>query len=63
MVPIRTQEFVTRWFALVMKKQSGLGSYKPALDLIERRERELKGGRSRFSNKAARTSWGGGRPE
>jgi len=59
MVPIRTQDFVTRWFALVMEKRSGFGSYRPALDLIERRERELKGGRSRFSNKAARASWGG----
>ncbi|MDR6609030.1 hypothetical protein J2X87_004127 [Pseudomonas synxantha] len=59
MVPSRTQDFVTRWFAVVIEKKKEFGDFKPALDLIERRERELKGGRSRFSNKAARTSWGG----
>lgn len=58
-VPAKTKDFVTRWRDLVMAKRKGFGSYKPALDLIERRERELKSGRSRFSNKAARTSWGG----
>jgi hypothetical protein len=59
MVPTKTQYFVTRWFGLVMERRKDFGSYRPALDFIETRERELKGGRSRFTNKAARTSWGG----
>lgn len=60
-IPVPTQQFVQGWIRIL---QAGSGiprieSHNDARNLIRRRERFLKRGRSRFDNKNLRELWGG----
>ncbi|MGQ3002517.1 MAG: DUF6361 family protein [Hydrogenophaga sp.] len=54
-----TQRFVQEWLAIASGTAGSLEGSRQARSLVERRERELKGERSRFKNQAARKQWGG----
>ena len=54
-----TRRFVQTWLNMALEAGTAIGKSKPARKLIEARETRLKGGRSRFRNKAALNQWGG----
>lgn len=54
-----TQTFIEHWVQLV-RAGAPLSQSRPAHELIERRERQLKGSRSRFVNADALDAWQGG---
>jgi hypothetical protein len=58
-VPRQTRTFVEDWIAFVRDDPAGLIANNSARQLIQRRERRLKGGRSRFANHRALEQWGG----
>jgi hypothetical protein len=53
-----TRRFVDGWLA-VIKSDSDVAESSEARDLISRRERQIKGGRSRLANQAALDRWSG----
>jgi hypothetical protein len=56
----RTREFLDRWRALLAADGcAGAARSRDALQLVEQRERQLKGSRSRFGNARALELWGG----
>lgn len=54
-----TQSFIEGWVSLVQAGQP-LDTSRPAAELVQRRERQLKGLRSRFVNREALDVWQGG---
>lgn len=58
-ITTETQRFVERWHALTCGDSGKIGASVPARQLVEQRERKLKGARSRFANRAALKQWGG----
>lgn len=54
-----TRRFVQTWLDAAVKTGPKVGESKLARRLIEARETRLKGGRSRFMNRAALNQWGG----
>lgn len=58
-VTLRTREFVTTWQRLFREHGRGVGDTAEATRLVEQRERQLKGSRSRFCNSRALEVWGG----
>ena len=57
--PVRMQRFVERWIEIASDSPEELANDDAALQLIERRERRLKGGRARLSNQSALEQWSG----
>lgn len=55
----RTREFVTTWQRLFRERGSAVGNSSEAARLVEQREWQLKGSRSRFRNPRALEVWGG----
>ena len=55
----RTRTFVQQWIDHTRKSPKDLLSNTEALCLIKRREKKLKGNRSRFKNQRALEQWGG----
>jgi hypothetical protein len=55
----RTMTFIDDWLDL-LQSEGDVSTSKGARDLISRRERQIKGGRSRFLNQAALDRWSGG---
>jgi hypothetical protein len=55
----RTRIFIGEWLRILKDTDGHIVDSKIAHALIERRERDMKGPRSRFSNPAARKQWGG----
>lgn len=53
------QRFVERWIEIASDSPEELANDDAALQLIERRERRLKGGRARLSNQSALEQWSG----
>ena len=58
-VTARTREFVTTWQRLFREHGGGVGDTEEATRLVEQREWQLKGSRSRFRNSRALEVWGG----
>jgi hypothetical protein len=56
-----TNEFVDAWLdvAVAAERRTGVADAAGPRELIERRERTLKGGRARLANKHARETWSG----
>lgn len=54
-----TRRFVQAWLDAALEAGPTVGEFQPARRLIEVRETRLKGGRSRFRNRAALNQWGG----
>lgn len=54
-----TQRFIEQWRDLAIKGAGAASGSAAARQLIEARERKLKGPRSRFTNRAALKQWGG----
>lgn len=54
-----TRRFVQAWLDAALEAGRAVGEFQPARRLIEVRETRLKGGRSRFRNRAALNQWGG----
>lgn len=54
-----TCRFVQAWLDAALEAGPTIGKLQPARILIEARETRLKGGRSRFRNRAALNQWGG----
>lgn len=54
-----TRRFVQAWLDAAVETGATVSECKPARKLIEARETRLKGGRSRFRNRAALNQWGG----
>lgn len=54
-----TRRFVQAWLDVAVDTGTTVGESKLARRLIEARETRLKGGRSRFRNRAALNQWGG----
>lgn len=55
----RTRGFVGEWLRILKASSGQVADSKSARTLIERREQDMKGVRSRFTNHAARKQWGG----
>ncbi len=56
----RTRGFIEDWQKLLLPKDyTAIGASKEAHQLVEERESQLKGNRSRFRNEEARKNWGG----
>lgn len=55
----RTRSFVGEWLRILKESGGQIVGSGPARALIERREQDMKGARSRFTNHAARKQWGG----
>jgi hypothetical protein len=55
----RTQSFVSDWLAIVRERNGNVVDSDRARKLIVRREQDMKQGRSRFTNPAARKQWSG----
>lgn len=55
----QTRSFIQQWIEHTRKSTSQLLSNTEALNLINKREMKLKGGRSRFRNQRALEQWGG----
>jgi hypothetical protein len=58
-ITTRTRHFVAEWLRIVAEVEGQLVDSKPARALVERREQDMKGARSRFTNLAARAKWRG----
>ena len=58
-ISTRTRTFVADWVRILKECSGQVAGSRSANTLIERREREMKGDRSRFTNHAARKQWGG----
>lgn len=58
-ITAKTRHFVAEWLRIVMDVKGQLVDSKSARALVERREHEMKGARSRFTNLAARAKWRG----
>ena len=58
-ISLRTQRFVGEWLAIVREANGDVVDSARARALIVRREQEMKQGRSRFTNAAARKQWSG----
>lgn len=54
-----TQRFVEQWLVIAIGEGHRVGESESARNLIRERESRLKKGRSRFTNRAARSQWGG----
>ena len=54
-----TRRFVQSWLEVAIDQGNQVGQSRSARILIEARETQLKGGRSRFRNRAALNQWGG----
>lgn len=60
-VPMPSRRFVERWVTLVAEHgPEGISELGDARTLVERRERALKGPRSRFASKRGLEQWSGG---
>lgn len=55
----RTRTFVREWLRILKESGGQVVGSSSARTLIERREQDMKGARSRFTNHAARKQWGG----
>ncbi|WP_182657442.1 DUF6361 family protein [Stenotrophomonas lacuserhaii] len=55
----RTRSFVGEWLRILKETGGQVVGSSSARALIERREQNMKGARSRFTNHAARKQWGG----
>lgn len=55
----RTRRFVVEWLDRVAERGAPVADDAGARAIVERRERELKRGKSRFQNAAALARWGG----
>ena len=55
----RTRTFVREWLRILKESGGQVVGSNSARSLIERREQDMKGARSRFTNHAARKQWGG----
>jgi hypothetical protein len=55
----KTRRFVETWLRIVRATDGDVVDSSEAKALIERREQDMKGDRSRFTNPAARKIWGG----
>jgi hypothetical protein len=56
----RTKEFIEKWRDLLrLKGYEAIGASPEAHQLVEERESQLKGNRSRFRNEEARKNWSG----
>ena len=58
-ITIRARQFVERWISEVLAGPDTLIERPSALRLVEDRERQLKGPRSRFVNQRALDQWSG----
>lgn len=58
-ITAKTRSFVAEWLRVVAEAKGQLVDSKPARALVERREMDMKGDRSRFTNLAARARWRG----
>ncbi len=58
-ISLRTQRFVGDWLAIVRDAKGDILDSATARALIARREQDMKQGRSRFTNAAARKQWSG----
>lgn len=58
-ITIATREFIRQWVELAGGKPEALADDSFAKTIVARRERTLKGLRSRFTNVRARDQWGG----
>jgi len=58
-VTFAARRFVERWFDLAAERPGALADDPDARYLVERRERKLKGPRSRYVNARLREQWGG----
>lgn len=58
-ITAKTRHFVAEWLGIVKDTTGQVVDSKPARALIERREQDMKGARSRFTNLAARAKWRG----
>lgn len=58
-ISLRTQRFVSDWLTLVREAKGAVVDSARARALIVRREQDMKQGRSRFTNAAARKQWSG----
>ncbi len=58
-IPSSTQSFAESWISLVLSKGEGLSDSPDARNLIERRERALKGKRSRLASREMLELWNG----
>ena len=54
-----TQRFTHEWLSTALTTKGHIAKSRPARQLVELRERRLKGDRSRFKNQGARKQWGG----
>lgn len=54
-----TQRFTQEWLSMALTTTGDITESRPARQLVEHRERRLKGDRSRFKNQGARKQWGG----
>lgn len=55
----RTRSFVGEWLRILKESGGEIVGSRSARTLIEKREQDMKGARSRFTNHAARKQWGG----
>lgn len=58
-ITARTRNFVAEWLRIVADVKGQVVDSKQARALVERREQDMKGPRSRFTNLAARAKWRG----
>lgn len=57
--PVRMQRFVERWIEIATGNPEEIVEDEAALQLIETRERQLKGGRARLQHQSALEQWSG----
>ncbi len=58
-ITTRTREFVAAWHSRALVTKGNVADDKDCRGLVEKRERQLKGSRSRFTNARARDQWKG----